>query len=500
MLQDNAISSEVDTVQTARVGVIDVGSNSVRLVVFDGPVRAPSYFFNEKVLCGLGSNLAETGRLSVLGRTRAMAAITRFALIAERMELDRVFGVATAAVREARDGSDFVEEVKLRAGLALKVASGAEEGRLAAQGVLMGMPNATGYVVDIGGSSLEMAQIGQGQIGPSVTSRLGPLALAPLSRVDRRARLAEEIAALRTAQPGGVDHLYMVGGSWRALAAIDMVRRSYPLRVLQGYTMSQEDARETAKWIAGQDVATLKEVIASSSARLTLLPLASNVLGRLLDAFEPKQLVISAFGLREGTLYDCMDIATRLTDPLLVAARAQEQASARFPGLGQVLFDWLAPLVRHVSDAERRLIHAATLLHDVHWQAHPDIRRYFAFEAMCRANLAGLNHQGRLFIAAILAQRYKTGVQAVPQDVLALLTKPARDEAARLGRAIRLGAMLTGGSAGALQDTRLELSDARLTLTLGPYARPLFGEVIEKRLARLARDYSVSYVVEMDPP
>jgi exopolyphosphatase/guanosine-5'-triphosphate,3'-diphosphate pyrophosphatase len=478
----------VPEIETQRVGVIDVGSNSVRLVVFEGPVRAPSYFFNEKVLCGLGADLAQTRRLSPGGVVRALDAIGRFALIAERMKLDRLFGVATAAVREAEDGPDFVEAVKLRTGLHLKVATGEEEGRLSAQGVLMGMPAAEGLVVDIGGSSLEMASVSKGAVGHAVTTPLGPLALRPLSKSLLCETIAKHVDVLATAHPGKVKRLYLVGGSWRALAGIDMAQRGYPLPVLQGYSIPTDRLRELSRFVATAEVAALKDLVSTSSARLTLLKEVSGVLVALLDRFSPRSVMISAFGLREGALYERMDQVTRGTDPLLTACRAMEHGSARAPGFADALIRWIDPFVSHVAPEERRLVAAACYLHDVHWSAHPDVRRQFAFEAVCRANLAGIDHAGRVFIAAVLAQRYKTGNVAVSEGVLGLIPEDARQRAGQVGRAIRLGAMLTGGCGDALSDTRLSLSQDAITLHLGPNAKPLMGEVAEKRLARLARD------------
>ena len=121
-----------------RVGVVDVGSNSVRMVVFDGAARSPAYFYNEKILAGLGKGLAQTGRLNPEGRVRALAALRRFAALADGMDLPPLTCVATAAAREAADGPDFVREVERETGLKLLVIDGAEEARLSAQGVLLG--------------------------------------------------------------------------------------------------------------------------------------------------------------------------------------------------------------------------------------------------------------------------------------------------------------------------------------------------------------------------
>lgn len=481
--------------QEQRVGVIDVGSNSVRLVIFQGPQGAPNYFFNEKVLCGLGAKLAETGRLSISGRERALDAIGRFSLIAERMRVDRLIGIATAAVRDAEDGLEFVDSVKLRTGLHLKVVTGAEEGRLSARGVVMGFPDATGLAIDMGGASMEVTAIDKGNIGASVTSDLGPLQLRSMPLDAAISSIARTMRALRIAHPGPVGTLYLVGGSWRAIAGIDMARRQYPLPVLQGYKFAPKHVKNLTEWIARQDVPTLKSFVSTSSARLALLGNVAQVLAALTETFSPDQLIISAFGLREGVLYERMDQNMRRSDPLLTACAFMEQSYARTPGFAEALFRWLQPVLAQVAPGKERLVAAACYLHDIHWTAHPDVRQEFAFEAVCRANLAGIDHTGRVFLAAILAQRYKTGNQPVSKLVLSLIDERARQQAAQIGNAIRLGAMLTGGCAAALEDTRIDLSKSIIKLTLGPNAAPMMGEATQKRLERLAKETGRKYEI-----
>jgi exopolyphosphatase/guanosine-5'-triphosphate,3'-diphosphate pyrophosphatase len=215
------------------------------MVVFDGAARSPAYFFNEKVMCGLGTGIGESGVLHPAGRTRALAALKRFAMLAVDMGVSPLTAVATAAVREASDGAEFRAEVEAETGIRLWVVDGREEARLSAQGVMLGWPGAAGVICDIGGASMELATIGDGRIGKRVTTPLGPLRLQGLGGKDtdsaRKARLAEIDRALSTAlDEVGTGHgrLFLVGGSWRAIARLDMERRGYPLRVLHEYLVT----------------------------------------------------------------------------------------------------------------------------------------------------------------------------------------------------------------------------------------------------------------------
>jgi exopolyphosphatase/guanosine-5'-triphosphate,3'-diphosphate pyrophosphatase len=274
-----AEAEEADMARLRRIGVIDAGSNSVRLVVFDGMARSPAYFYNEKVLCGLGAGLGETGRLSPEGWKLALAALHRFAALAARMELSGIIAVATAAVREAADGPAFCDQVEHETGVQLLVVSGREEAQLSAKGVLLGWPDAEGLVCDMGGSSMELAHVSGGVIRDAATSPVGPLKLADLADPEKRARyIRKQVKALRKAVRGAAPRLFLVGGSWRAIARLDMERRNYPLKVLHGYEPPIAELMETLGWIRAQDQAAMSSLTGTSAARLSLVPLATEVL------------------------------------------------------------------------------------------------------------------------------------------------------------------------------------------------------------------------------
>ena len=472
----------------SRVGVVDVGSNSVRLVVYDGIARSPSYFYNEKVLCGLGEGIHETGVLNPTGRARALAALHRFVALARLMKLNGLQGVATAAVREATDGPDFCAQVLAETGLDLHVATGVEEAELSAKGVLLGWPHANGIVCDIGGASMELARVDEGVIGTRKSSRLGPMQLANLGSDEAiNAEISRLITKLRKKLPDPVHNLFLVGGSWRAIARLDMERREYPLHVLHEYHLTPEQIIETAKWATTKTPEDFASIVDISSARLSLVPLAARVLAELVAVFEPEHVLISSYGIREGMLYNAMPKRLRRKDPLLEAARQRERASARFPGFGERLFQWLKPLYAESSATEIRLVQAACYLHDITWRAHPDYRAEVCFESVTRANLSGLDHPGRVFLGLAILHRYKSSAKQHFDDALLNLLPPERQiEAANLGKAMRLGAMLSGAVAAGLDETDLTREGDTIRLTLSGAARELNGEAVERRVQALA--------------
>ncbi|MCC5967110.1 MAG: Ppx/GppA family phosphatase [Natronohydrobacter sp.] len=487
---DTPLFSDPQARALAQVGVIDVGSNSIRLVVFDGAARSPAYFFNEKVLCGLGRGLAETGKLHPEGRIRALATLKRFALLAKGMNLTNLTMVATAAMREAEDGPEFRAEIERATGLRMRVIDGNEEARLSAQGVLTGWPEAAGLVCDIGGNSMELAVIGEGRVHRAVSSGLGPFRLQqiPGGKKGLRQHVAQVLGGLRDQTGKHHDALYLVGGSWRAIARLDMERRNYPLKVLHEYAMTPKSIRKTIDWIADQDIAKLRAMTGISEERMSLVPLAAQVLRQLVHMFSPKRVYVSSYGIREGILYDQMPEPLRMRDPLIEACHFMEHSSARIPGFGMKLYDFLLPLYRNNSPDRLRLIRAACLLHDVNWRAHPDYRADACFDITTRANLGGLDHQGRVYLGIALMHRYKTGGGTGPRmkELAALLTEKDVKEAKMLGRALRFGAMFSMDGPENAGELRFYPKKKVLELVLEREMQALFTEVAEQRFAALA--------------
>ncbi len=474
----------------SRVGVVDVGSNSIRLVVFDGAARSPAYFYNEKVMCGLGKGLAETGLLNPEGKSRALDALQRFQSLADGLGLEPLNAVATAAMREAADGPEFREEIERKTGLKLYVIDGQEEARLAAQGVLLGWPRAEGLVCDIGGSSMEMAQVSRGKVGNRETSALGPLKLRDVKGGKKalRAHIDSELNRLKEALDASDDRLFLVGGSWRAIAKLDMARRDYPLKVLHEYKMLPDDLKATLDWIKDTDTEELRSLAGISSGRMALVPDAADVLSGVLRVFDPKDIFVSSYGLREGLLYEQMPQVLRDRDPLIEAARFAEAKDARVPGFGKALYRFIRPIYDKEPLALRRLVKAACLLHDVSWRTHPDYRADVCFDYATRANFGGLSHAERIFLGLALLHRYKNSRANGRFDALVDLIDPADVTRAEvLGRAMRFGAMFTAQRAEQMGTLRWQPKERKLGLTIGPQAMTLYGEVAQARFASLAR-------------
>ncbi|MDU8913232.1 Ppx/GppA family phosphatase [Aestuariicoccus sp. MJ-SS9] len=474
----------------SRVGVVDIGSNSVRLVVFDGAARSPAYFYNEKIMCALGAGMAESGKLNPEGKVRALAALKRFQLLAKGMGIPALTAVATAAMREASDGPAFRQQIQDECGLKVWVIDGEEEARLSAQGVLLGWPGSFGLVCDIGGSSMELAEISGGRVGKRMTSALGPLKLKDLpgGRKGRERHIKTVMQDLAASMGAQRDRLFLVGGSWRAIARVDMERRGYPLHVLHEYRMTAKSVAATVEFIRNSDLEELRAACSISNARMSLVPYAAEVLKRLVQTFKPKDIAISSYGIREGLLYEQMPQILRDRDPLIESCRFAESKDARMPGFGKTLYRFVHPLFANVPEPRQRLIKAACLLHDVSWRAHPDYRAETCFDNATRANLGGLKHGERVYLGLALLHRYRNKREGTRfEELYDLLDAPEQREAEVLGKAMRFGAMLwmteatKGGAALSWQPKKRILQ-----LSLREDALALFGEVAEARFKSLA--------------
>jgi exopolyphosphatase/guanosine-5'-triphosphate,3'-diphosphate pyrophosphatase len=467
--------------------IIDIGSNSVRLVVYAGAPRAPSIVFNEKVLAGLGQGMAETGRIAPAARDRALRALRRFRLLVEAMEVKAPHVLATAAVRDASNGAAFLDDIRAL-GFDPRVISGEEEGMLAGMGVLSGIPEARGVVGDLGGGSLELAQVGGGAVGKAISLPLGVLRVgAPELKKEKavRARLADALAASGLDKAGKGRPLYLVGGSWRALARLDIISTGYPLPITHAYRMAPKRPAELRKLIAALDSADPRSLRMLTASRIPTLPAAKMVLSELVTALRPSELVVSSFGIREGFLYQALSREERRRDPLIEATRAAGRGLSRFGEHGDTLDRWIAPIFDD-GPAAARVRLAACLLADVAWQAHPDFRAERGVEMALHGNWVGVDACERVMMAQALFSNFGGG-RSFPDAAVAALCPPRDVERAALwGLAMRLGQRLSGGLSGALERSRLHRDGDTLVLSLREGEGDLYGETVDRRLAKLA--------------
>jgi len=490
---DGAAGAGVETGGRDPIGVLDLGSNSVRLVVYRGGARVPIPLFNEKAVCALGQGLGASGRLNGEGRALARAAVGRFVALARAMGVARLEVLATAAVRDAADGMDLVADLEADNDIRVQVLSGEEEACRAADGVLCAIPTAEGVVADLGGGSLDLVWVQGGGFRNTASFPLGLLRLheaaaGDLSEADRI--LAAACADTPWMGRAGGEAVYAVGGAWRALARVCIDRLGYPLHVLDNFTMTASDARAVLTWVAETSARDLQRVPRLSKKRVPMLPLAAVVLARLVDEVHPRRVVFSVYGVREGQFLRSLPESLRRQDPLLASMTLMAREAGRFPEHGDEVATWMEPLFPAEPPDLARMRHAASLIGDIFWSEHPDYRAEQAFNRMLRLPLMGLEHRDRAALALVVYHRYGGDANAaMVSSAETLLDDSARSRRTRIiGAALRLAHTLSGGAPGVLARTTLTRDmSGRVILTV-PADTPLYEPVfIERRMEKLAR-------------
>jgi exopolyphosphatase / guanosine-5'-triphosphate,3'-diphosphate pyrophosphatase len=484
-----------------RIAVIDIGSNSLRLVVFERLGASLLPLLNEKVMCGLGRGIAKSGRLNKDGVELAYANLQRFVALARALKVDHLAAIATAAVREAKDGEAFAAEIERQTGLPVRIISGAEEARLSATGVLAGIPDADGVVADLGGGSVELVRldgsgrlsgpmaIGEGAVGDAVSLPLGALRLAELSDHPRSLRetVTRSVRGAKLLRQADGKSLFLVGGAWRAIARLHMEQVRYPLHIIHQYAVPRRSAEAFLDILAGMSRRSLERIATINRKRLELVPLAALILRELVEAGNPARIVFSAYGLREGYAYGLLPPHPGI-DPLIAACIGIAVSQSRGRSDGDRLAAWTAPLFDDLPPAARRLHCAACWLADIAWTEHPDYRAEQAFTRCLRMPIGAIGHRDRVFIAQVLHARYG----GAPDDPIKAATRPLLNdreaaEARSLGLALRLAYTLCGGALDLIGEVSLSRTDKTLRLEL-PASGSLFqGEAVERRHAALAR-------------
>lgn len=486
----------------SRCAVVDLGSNSVRLVVFEGTGRTPVTIFNEKAVLRLGRGLQASGLLNPESIDQALTVMARYHAIASAMGADPFEVLATAAVRDASNGAAFISALSARMpGVHIRVLSGEEEAALSAEGLLCGIPDADGVLADIGGGSLELVRLEAGRPGTALTLPLGVIRLAERAGGDTaraRSLADDDIGDVAWLHEGQGRDLYLVGGAWRALARMHMATTEYPLAIVHHYTIVHEAARELAAMIASTPRRVLERMPGVPRRRVDDLAFAAVVLRRLLRATGAARIVFSANGLREGWYMRRLSPNVRAQDELLVAGRAMARQLGRDPAFPCSLLRWTDPLFPGESQTHARLREAACWLSDIGSHDHPEYRAEQAYVRILRQPGIGMDHPARAFLGLVMAIRYEAEPDSqFLASTRVLLTAEAIGRATILGCALRLAYTLSAGTPDLLVGARL-LVGTSLRLHLTPGSGLFAGESVTRRLERLAVAMGLSHATEVE--
>ncbi|MEO1111172.1 MAG: Ppx/GppA phosphatase family protein [Pseudomonadota bacterium] len=489
---------------TGPVAVVDIGSNSVRLVIYERKARTPTMLFNEKLLAGLGRGVAATGQLATESVELALGELVRFKALIEHTGCKELYVVATAAARDAENGQEFVAEVERILQAPVRILNGSEEAYYSALGVMAGFWQPRGIVGDMGGGSLELVEIGEKKPGGGATFPLGGLRLSEEAggSIQKAHKITE--AALKSYEwpdlAPGERTFFAVGGTWRSLGRLHLMQNDYPLHVMHNYEMDAEEAIAFCREIAVPNLENIKMAEVVSKQRRPLVPIGAVVLEQVLIAMKAERLMFSATGVREGLLHEKLSPQMQQKDPVIEAARELCELRARSPQHAIELIDWTDQLFQELqieeTANEKRLRHAACLLSDIGWRAHPDYRGEQSLNIISNASFVGLDHASRAYLAAAVFYRHQ-GLRegALSQVIRELFTDRLRIRAKVLGATLRVASLLSASMAGLLPRIGVVRTDSGLAIELTGDLANLDGERLRKRAAQLGKVIDAEVVI-----
>lgn len=474
-----------------RVAIIDIGSNSVRLVVYHGTKRIPLPLFNEKYMCALGKGLARTGRLNPKGAQEAQKVIARFILMARRMEVESLDILATAAVRDASDGADFVRSIEKAHRIKVQVLPGEREARLAAQGILTSVHEPEGISADLGGGSMEVAELMRTKVGRAASMQLGSLRLfeesegktAQMERI-----IARRFAEVEWLEDADVPMLYAIGGGFRTLAKLHMKKTHYPLPIVHEYQISRRSVIQATEKLLAMKVDEVAALPGVSAKRAPLMVPTALMLRGLMQHAGISQVMFSVSGIREGFFYDMLDPGVQAEDGLIASATDLALLVGLTGAYAKELFVWMQPLFVQEPFAWRRLREASAILSEIAWSIDPNFRGVWAYHRIIQSSLKGMDHKERIMLALAIYHRYQSKWKGSRAEH-GLLDERARLWAKVAGLAASLAFDLTGGKPGTLHHATLSVQQGDVVLELDEEAAPLYTDIVQKRLEGLGEAY-----------
>ncbi len=388
--------------------IIDIGSNSLRLVIFKELQRYPLKILDDSVLCRLG-DLDEHGNLKAERMEMAYAALRRYKAICHSLRVDKIYPIATAVVRDAANQAPFIKRVKELCGASVQIISAEEEAHYSASGVISAFSSPHGLVADLGGSSMELIRLDQGRLCEKISIPVGPLALSKTPESERDLLLERCFHAASPLFARSPETLYLVGGSARAFAKAYMEKTNHPIEIIHGYEMTSSQALEALDWLESQTPTTLDLFSLRVSRRKAMLPLAARPLRFLIESAHPKRIIFSNYGLREGFAHTLLPREEQRIDALLASCQTVASVYEKFPLPTAHIGAWMEPILTYGGFTEKkwdRLLAAMTHLSDCGWTAFHEHRADYAFSKVMHSPWILCTHQERLILALALYYRY----------------------------------------------------------------------------------------------
>jgi exopolyphosphatase / guanosine-5'-triphosphate,3'-diphosphate pyrophosphatase len=471
---------------TQRIAIIDLGSNTARLVVMSA-IPGYAYHLDDEIreVVRLREGMTAHG-LSETAVARALFTLRLFKRFCDSSKVDQIIPTATSAVREAKNGPRFVERVKREIGLSLRVLDGQQEAYYGVLGVLNEAPINNGFIVDIGGGSAQVSEVRDRRFKQGQDFPLGALALTERFISDRdapikpaeltavRAEIQRHLTALPWLHPlTGEQTLVGLGGTLRNLASMAAARQHYPLNTLHGFRLPRADLDESIELLATLPLRKRQKLAGLSSDRADIILSGALVIQAIMAHVGAATVTISVNGLREGLFFEhfWQHLAYPVVDNVrrygvLNMARTyrydkRHASHVRF--LAGRLFNQLAPLFGY-GQPERELLDAAALLHDIGTVISYYDHHKHSQTLIINSGLPGFTSRETALIA-LLTRYHRKGTPTIA-GYESILNEQDEALLLRLSAILRLAEFLERGRNATVDDITVLMDDASLRLML----------------------------------
>jgi exopolyphosphatase/guanosine-5'-triphosphate,3'-diphosphate pyrophosphatase len=474
----------------AKLAVIDIGSNSIRLVIYEKGNRLLLPFFNEKIICGLGRNLHHNGNFTIEAKINSIKAVSRFVTIATAIKAEKLIVFATAAFRIAKDGKEFVQQIEKECSIKIEKLSGEQEAKLAAQGVLYSFPKADGIAIDLGGGSIELAYINNNEIGKLYSCNVGLLILQEKMRTEGeegvKRYIKENLASINIEKYN--DTLYLTGGGFRYLAKLHMKFVNYPLAIINNYQISVKNFLEILDILRTKTKEQLEKLVEDYSRSETLKE-SILLTQSLIEVLRPKNIIFCAYGVREGIALSSSTLQYQNEDALVASCKDILNNDYSASNQTEVLFQWVKQIFRCKIEKFNRLIKACCILSNIARYDHTEYKAELAFQKIIDSIISGITHKERVFIASTLFHRYKIkDKNNIMKHTLKILTPRMKMTAKTLGITLKLAHTFSVGIDSLLKDMKIYIKKNSLVLEISSNSQDLISDTVMKIAKLLAKN------------
>jgi exopolyphosphatase/guanosine-5'-triphosphate,3'-diphosphate pyrophosphatase len=403
------------------------------------------------------------------------------------MKVESCYPIATAAVRRAKNGSEFRDPAENILGMPVQILSKADEANHVSRGLTLNLPEATGLVADLGGGSIEIIALRRGEVCHSVSLNYGHLSSVTASEI------GSALAEHSWIRDFGAKQLFGVGGSFRTIGSAFISRTGYPLHVLHGLKIKRKDVLAICRDLRS-DEPSLEGVPLSRAATI---PVAAMIIQELIEFSKVYRLTVSGTSVRDGVIAINELNANQQADFLMAVSEEIAESTGRVANVSPALKKFLKPLSKICLAGSERLINVAANMSDLCWHEHSDLRGDIAARHVLSLPVNCVTHKERVWLAVALYHRH-FGLKpnkARPQDLDVLLSKKRISDAMIIGLAMRFALDLSAGTGVPLRLIKLFFEGNRLVLSVDPSIKNFIDRRCRQKFDQLAAE--LGYIGEL---